>query len=92
MAQVCSVIQADPWTLATELDALAEEILFVEKTASSAKYLVVSEAPAASQNFTVIVGDPDKLASDLQAIIDGGDTIDLIIPTTSAAHYVVVSR
>lgn len=92
MAQVCSVIQADPNTLATSLAALNREVLLVQKTSSAGKFIVISEAPAVSQTFTVISGDPDKLASDMAAIVLGGDTIDLVIPTFSASHYVVVSR
>lgn len=90
MAQVCSVIQADPWSLAEELQALGEEIQIVEKTTSAGKFLVVSESPSASQSFEVIAGDPSTLAQQINAL--GATSIDLIISTFSSAHYVVVYR
>jgi hypothetical protein len=90
MAQNCTVIQADPATLAVELAALNEEILIVQKTASAGKFIVVSQAPSTSQTFTVVAGDPDKLASEIDTIALGA-TVNLVIPTFSAAHYVVVS-
>ena len=92
MAQSCTVIQADPWTLASALQALGTTILVVEKTTSAGKFIVISDSAPSTQTFTVISGDPDKLASDINAIISGGSSIDLIIPTFSASHYVVVSR
>lgn len=90
MAQVCNVIQADPTSLATALAALNREILIIEKTSSAGKFLVISEAPSTGQSFTVITGDPDKLASSIATIVSGGDTINLVTPTFSASHYVVV--
>lgn len=91
MAQVSQVIQADPTSLAAALLALNREVLIVEKTSSAGKFLVVSEAPSTSQVFTVITGDPDKLSSSIATLVSGGSTINLIIPTFSASHYVVVS-
>lgn len=90
MAQVCTVIQADPATLATHLAALGEQVLIVEKTKSAGKFVVISESPSTSQQFEVIAGDPESLSTAIQNLIDVGVTIDLIIPTFSAAHYVVV--
>jgi hypothetical protein len=92
MAQLCTVIQADPQTLVTALSALAGTIQVVEKTTSAGKFLVVYDDAASTQSITVISGDPDKLASSLNTIIGGGDLIELIIPTFSASHYVVVSQ
>ena len=89
MAQVCDVIQADPNSLALALAALGKNVSIVEKTSSSGKFLVVSEAPSTSQTFIVITGDPDKLASDIAALVGGGHTIDFVAPTFSASHYVV---
>jgi hypothetical protein len=91
MAQVAQVIQADPNSLAAALQALNREVLIVEKTSSAGKFLVVSESPSTSQTFTVITGDPEKLANSVAALVTSGDTINLIIPTFSASHYVVVS-
>lgn len=90
MAQVCDVIQADPKSLALALAALGKNVSIVEKTSSSGKFLVVSQAPSTSQTFLVITGDPDKLAADLTALVGAGSIINLIIPTFSASHYVVV--
>jgi hypothetical protein len=90
MAQICNVIQADPDTLALALAALNREVLIIEKTQSAGKFLVISEAPSIGQIFQVIAGDPDKLASDLTALIVGGKTINVVTPTFSASHYVVV--
>ena len=95
MAQVCTVIQADPNTLAAELNILAstEEILHVVKTKSAGKFLVISDnAASTSQVAAVIVGDPDKLSAELAAVIALPATIDLVSDTFSAAHYVVVYK
>ena len=89
MAQVCNVIQADPASLAIALAALNKEVLHVEKTSSAGKFLVISEAPSTSQLFVVIAGDPDKLASELSALITAGKTINVVTQTFSSSHYVV---
>lgn len=89
MAQTSSVIQADPQSLADALTALAAEVTIVEKTTSAGKFLVVSQSPSTSQTFEVISGDPSALSDAINALIGGGATIDLIIPTFSASHYVV---
>jgi len=92
MAQTCRVIQADPNTLAAELTALNEDVTVVEKTSSAGKFIVVSEAPSSGQTFVVIAGDPDTLSGGVNALITGGANIDLIVPTFSASHYVVVYK
>ena len=89
MAQTCTVIQADPNSLALALAALGKNVSIVEKTSSSGKFIVVSEAPSTGQTFIVITGDPAKLALDISALIVGGHTIDFVAPTFSASHYVV---
>lgn len=89
MAQVSRVIQADPNSLAAALNALNEEVIMVEKTASNGKFLVISKTPDIGQTFQVIAGDPDKLADSLTTLIGGGSVIAFIAPTFSAAHYVV---
>jgi hypothetical protein len=89
MAQTSQVIQADPKSLALALTALGRKVTIVEKTASSGKFLVISESPSAGQTFVAITGDPAKLAADVTALIVGGHTINFIAPTFSAAHYVV---
>lgn len=89
MAQTCTVIQADPKSLALALAALGKNVSIVEKTSSSGKFLVVSQAPSTGQTFIVITGDPDKLASDIDALTAGGHTISFVAPTFSASHYVV---
>jgi hypothetical protein len=89
MAQTCTVIQADPWTLASELSSIGSGVAIVEKTSSAGKFLVVLDSAISGQTFEVITGDPDKLVSDLTALVGAGSVIDLIIPTFSASHYVV---
>jgi hypothetical protein len=89
MAQICTVIQADPDSLALALAALNKEVSIVEKTASAGKFLVISEAPSTGQTFEVIAGDPDTLASSIAALITGGSVINFVAPTFSASHYVV---
>lgn len=89
MAQVCTVVQADPWTLASTLDAYTSGVLVAEKTSSSGKFIIVSDDSLPSQTFVVIAGGPDKLANAITDLITGGATIELIIPTFSASHYVV---
>ena len=92
MAQQCTVILGDPQKLADDLLAMGKEILEVEKTSSSGSFLVLSKTPAVAQSFDVISGDPEKLKTEINALIGGGKTIDLIIKTFSASHYVVVYR
>jgi hypothetical protein len=95
MAQTCTVIQADPTSLVEALVALAatEEIQLVQKTSSAGKFLVISEAPSTGQQLAVVVGDPDKLKDDINFFISiYGVSIDLVIPTFSAAHYVVIGK
>jgi hypothetical protein len=91
MAQNCTIIQADPWSLADALFALSEEVLIVEKTSSSGKFLVISQAPSTGQIFNVVVGDPEKISNEVNTILGSFD-VDLIIPTFSASHYIVVSK
>ena len=90
MAQVSVVIQADPWKLATSLAALPGNIQIAEKSVSAGKFIIVYDDSADDQSYTVLVGDPDKISASLNTLIAGGATIDLVIPTFSAAHYVVV--
>lgn len=90
MAQISTVIQADPWKLATSLAALPGNVQIAEKSVSAGKFIVVYDNTADDQTYTVVVGDPDKISASINALITGGATIDLIIPTFSAAHYVVV--
>jgi len=89
MAQTSIVIQADPNSLAAALTALNREVLIVEKTASAGKFLVISDTPSTGQIFSVIAGDPDKLATSMATLIAGGKVINFIAPTFSAAHYVI---
>ena len=89
MAQSCTVIQADPWTLASELGSAGAGVAIVEKTSSAGKFLVVLDSAISGQTFEVIAGDPDKLAAELTTLVGGGSVINLIIPTFSASHYVV---
>jgi hypothetical protein len=92
MAQQCTVIQGDPATLASKLDQLNGNILIVEKSSSAGKFIVVYDTVAAVQNFQVIMGDPEKVAAEINALILAGNEPLLIIPTFSASHYVVVSE
>lgn len=92
MAQQCTVIQGDPESLKTQLIALAGTIQVVEKTTSAGKFIVIYDTTPLAQNFTVVTGDPQKLSSEINAIIAGGDLIDLVIPTFSSSHYLVVSQ
>lgn len=89
MAQSCTIIQADPWTLASELGSIGSGVSIVEKTSSAGKFLVILDSAISGQTFEVITGDPDKLASDVAALVGAGSVINLIIPTFSASHYVV---
>lgn len=95
MAQVCQVIQADPNTLASELNTLAatNEILHVVKTKSAGKFLVISDNTAPTgQIASVISGDPDKLVTELTAIIATPYTLEIVADTFSAAYYVAVYK
>ena len=91
--QVAQVIQADPWKLEDDLNTLAatEEIQVITKTYSSGKFIVVSDnAAGTGQTAVVITGDPDTLATEIATLVTGGATIQIVTPTFSAAHYVVV--
>lgn len=90
MAQSCTVIQADPWSLAEALAAIPANVVIIEKSTSAGKFIVVTDDSADDQEYTVIVGDPDKLATELNAIITLGKDIIWVAPTFSAAHYLVV--
>jgi hypothetical protein len=93
--QVSSVIQADPWKLADDLNtlALANTIQIVTKTYSAGKFItIVDDAAGASQVAEVIVGDPDTVSDAISTILATATQIDLVIPTFSAAHFVVVYR
>lgn len=95
MAQVCQVIQADPDTLAAELNTLAStnEIKIVEKTRSAGKFIVISDdSGSTSQVVSVIAGDPDKLASELASIISTPYTLEIVAETFSSAHYIAVYK
>jgi phosphodiesterase/alkaline phosphatase D-like protein len=89
MAQVCTVIQADPQSLATALAALNSEVLIVEKTSSAGKFLIVHQSPSTGQTYSVIAGDPAKLAGELQTLATGGATVNFVAATFSASHYVI---
>lgn len=92
MAQQSLVIQADPWTLATELSALPTGAKIVEKTSSSGKFIVVIDDAITGQSHDVIAGDPDALTAAINVLIAGGASIDFVAPTFSASHYVVGYR
>jgi hypothetical protein len=38
-----------------------------------------------------VVGDPEKISNEVNTILGSFD-VDLIIPTFSASHYIVVSK
>ena len=95
MAQVTRVIQADPWKLQDELIALAatEEIQIVTKTYSAGKFLVVSDnAGGTGQQVGLTVGDPDKLASEINDLIALPSVVEIVEKTFSGAHYIVVYK
>lgn len=92
MAQVCTVIQADPNTFKAELETLAaaNEIKLITKTKSAGKFLVIyDDAGTTGQLVEVIVGDPDLLSGSLTTIA-ATFTINIVSDTFSAAHYIVV--
>jgi nitrate reductase NapAB chaperone NapD len=95
MAQVSRVIQADPNTLASELNTLAatEEIQIITKTKSAGKFIVISDdAAPTGQAAVVVAGDPQKLVDELTSLIALPATIYVVASTFSAAHYVVVYK
>lgn len=95
MAQIAQVIAGDPWKLASDLNALAvtNEIQIISKTYSSGKFIVNSDDTApVGQTAVVLVGDPQTLVDQINAIISLPATIDEVSDTFSSAHYVVVYR
>jgi nitrate reductase NapAB chaperone NapD len=91
--QVTEVLNGIHDDLADQLNILAASatIQIVQKTISSAKYLVVYENSApGGQTVEVINGDPETLAEEIQAIIDGGGVINAVANTFSASYYLVV--
>jgi hypothetical protein len=91
MAQQCAVIQGDPQSVVSQLINLNGNILIVEKTTSSGKFIVIYDTIYANQTFTIISGDPSKLALEISSLITLGKIIDLITPTFSSSQYIVVS-
>ena len=89
MAQISTVIQADPWSLVTALTALPGNVSIVEKSSSAGKFIVVYDNSTDDQTYQVIAGDPDKLALEINALITSGKNIWFVTPTFSASHYVV---
>ena len=88
MAQVNTVYQGDPATVAAALNTLAatQEILIIEKTHSAGEYIVVSDnAASTGQTVSVAKGDPTTVAALLN-----GKTLNIVAPTFSAAQYLVV--
>ena len=93
MAQVASVIQADPWKLASDLNTLAasNSIQIITKTYSTGKFIIVRETGGATgQTAVVIAGDPETLKAQIDTLIAGGASIEIVSPTFSSAYYVVV--
>jgi hypothetical protein len=95
MAQVTQKLIGDPWTLASTLTTLAatNELQIIKKTTSAGSFIVVSDdAASTSQVVVVIAGDPQKLADEINAIIALPATVEIVEPTFSAAHYIVVYK
>jgi hypothetical protein len=93
MAQVASVIQADPWKLVSDLNTLAASntIQIITKTYSSGKFIIVRENLASTgQTAVVLSGDPATLKSKIDILIAGGASIEIVSPTFSSSYYVVV--
>jgi hypothetical protein len=93
MAQVSSVIQGDPWKLASDLNTLAASnfIQIISKTYSSGKFIVVRDnAGTAGQTAVVVSGDPDYVKTQIDAFIALGRSIEIVTQTFSSAYYVVV--
>jgi alkanesulfonate monooxygenase SsuD/methylene tetrahydromethanopterin reductase-like flavin-dependent oxidoreductase (luciferase family) len=91
--QVTEVLNGIHDDLADQLNVLAASatIQIVQKTVSSAKYLVVYDnTTPGGQTVEVISGDPDALAEEIQTIIDGGGVINAVANTFSASFYLVV--
>lgn len=95
MAQISQNLLGDPWTLVNGLNTLAatNELQIVKKTTSSGTFLIVSDnAAPTGQTVVVITGDPQKLSDEINAIIALPATVEIVEPTFSAAHYVVVYK
>ena len=95
MAQIAQVIAGDPWKLASDLNTLAltNEIQIISKTYSNGKFIVNSDdAAPVGQTAVVLVGDPQTLVDQMNAIIALPATIDEVSDTFSSAPYVVVYR
>lgn len=93
MAQVSSVIQGDPWKLASDLNTLAASnaIQIISKTYSAGKFIVVRDNGGSSgQTAVVVSGDPDYVKTQIDTLIAGGAIIEIVTQTFSSAYYVVV--
>ena len=91
--QVATVILGDPDYLASQLTTLAASYTLVSalKTKSSGSFVIIyDDAAPGGQSVEVLVGDPEKVANDINDLIGLGATIDFVSETFSAAHYVVV--
>jgi hypothetical protein len=69
---------------------LPGNVSIAEKSSSAGKFIVVYDDSSDDQLYSVISGDPAKLASEINALIALGRIIWAVVPTFSAAHYVVV--
>lgn len=95
MAQISQKLLGDPWSLANGLNTLAatNELQIVKKTSSSGTFIIVSEdAASTGQIAVVIAGDPQKLSDEINAIIAIPAIVEIVEPTFSASHYVVVYK
>jgi hypothetical protein len=93
--QIAAVLKGAPDTIKGLLETLAltNEIIRLTKTNSGGEFIIVYDnAGTANQNVYIIKGDSQKLADDLNTIIGGGETIDIVCDTFYAANYIVVSR
>jgi hypothetical protein len=95
MAQISQKLLGDPWTLANGLNTLAttSEIQIVKKTTSSGTFIIVSDNAAPSGQIAVVIaGDPQKLSDEINAIIAIPAIVEIVEPTFSSSHYVVVYK
>lgn len=93
MAQIARTFEGDPAYVASQLTTLAatEEITEVRKTYSSGSFIVISDDTAGTgQDVVVISGAPETLVSTINDMIADGDVIEILAPTFSASHYLVV--
>lgn len=93
MAQQVTTVKGDPNWVKSLLQtiALTNSLQIIEKTNSAGQFIVLyDDAAPTGQTVEVLRGDPTTINQQLNVLIAGGATIEIICTTFSASYYLVV--